>query len=82
VTAVKDALKPEYRTVLERIDIDGATMKDYADEAGISAGNAAVRAYRARAALRKQVARACGSCAERGCHDCTCNSAGLVATDE
>jgi hypothetical protein len=33
---------------------------------------AAVRVVRAREALRKQVARSCGTCAEHGCLDCSC----------
>lgn len=67
-------LKPEYAEALRRIDIEGTPVKDYATEAGISASNAGVRVFRAREALRKQVARACGTCAEHGCLDCTCGS--------
>jgi len=65
-------LKPEYAEVLRRIDVEGMKVKDYAAEAGISASNAGVRVFRAREALRKQVARACGTCARHGCLDCTC----------
>jgi RNA polymerase sigma factor (sigma-70 family) len=65
-------LKPEYAGALERIEIDGVPVKDYANEAGISPGNAAVRIFRARAALRQQVSRSCGACAQHGCADCTC----------
>ena len=65
-------LKPEYASALERIDVAGVPVKDYAAEAGITPNNAAVRVFRAREALRKQVARACGTCAEHGCLDCTC----------
>ena len=69
-------LKPEYAEALSRIEIDGIAVKDYAAEAGISSGNAAVRVFRAREALRKQVARSCGTCAEHGCLDCTCSAGG------
>jgi RNA polymerase sigma factor (sigma-70 family) len=72
VATLKDNLKPSYREALERIELDGVTVKDYAAEAGISPSNAAVRAFRARDALRKQVALACGACAEHGCLDCHC----------
>lgn len=65
-------LKPEYADALQRIDVDGVAVKDYAERAGISASNAGVRVFRAREALRKQVARACGTCATHGCVDCTC----------
>jgi RNA polymerase sigma factor (sigma-70 family) len=74
VSKLAQTLKPEYRTALQRIDIDGMPVKDFAVEAGISSGNAGVRVFRAREALRKQVARACGTCAEHGCFDCTCGS--------
>lgn len=67
-------LKPEYADALKRIEIDGVAVKDYAAEAGISSGNAAVRVFRAREALRKQVIRSCGTCADHGCLDCTCGS--------
>ncbi|HEY5922598.1 MAG TPA: sigma-70 family RNA polymerase sigma factor [Kofleriaceae bacterium] len=67
-------LKPEYASALRRIEIDGISVKDYADEIGISSSNAGVRVFRAREALRKQVSRACGTCATHGCLDCTCGA--------
>ena len=69
-------LKPEYADALRRIEVEGVAVKDYADAAGISASNAGVRIFRARDALRKQVARSCGTCAEHGCLDCSCKTAG------
>ena len=72
VGVLADTLKPEYADALRRIDVEGTPVKDYADQAGISASNAGVRVFRAREALRKQVARACGTCATHGCLDCTC----------
>lgn len=65
-------LKPEYATALRRIELDGIAVKDYAAEAGISSNLAGVRVFRAREALRRQVVRSCGTCAEHGCIDCTC----------
>jgi RNA polymerase sigma factor (sigma-70 family) len=73
VKQLATTLKPEYADALERIDVEGVPVKDYAEQAGISASNAGVRVFRAREALRKQVIRACGTCAEHGCLDCTCN---------
>lgn len=67
-------LKPEYADALRRIEVEGVSVKDYADELGISASNAGVRVFRAREALRKQVARSCGTCAAHGCLDCTCSA--------
>jgi RNA polymerase sigma factor (sigma-70 family) len=75
VTRLADTLKPEYADALRRIEIDRIPVKDYAEALGISASNAGVRIFRAREALRKQVARSCGTCAEHGCLDCTCDTA-------
>lgn len=68
-------LKPEYAEVLREVEVEGVAVKDFAAAHGISASNAGVRVFRARDALRKQVARACGTCAEHGCGDCTCSIA-------
>jgi RNA polymerase sigma-70 factor (ECF subfamily) len=65
-------LKPEYARALQRVELDGVAVKDYAAEAGISSNNAGVRVFRAREALHKQVVRSCGTCATHGCVDCTC----------
>lgn len=72
VAQLAGTLKPEYATALRRIEVDGLSVKDYAEEAGISSSNAGVRIFRAREALRKQVARSCGTCAAHGCLDCSC----------
>lgn len=73
VGELAQTLKPEYAEALRRVEVDGLQVKDFAAECGISPSNAAVRVFRAREALRKQVARACGTCAEHGCFDCTCD---------
>ncbi|HLL25607.1 MAG TPA: sigma-70 family RNA polymerase sigma factor [Kofleriaceae bacterium] len=73
VKALAATLKPEYAEALQRIEVDGVSVKDYADEVGITASNAGVRVFRAREALKKQVARSCGTCATHGCVDCTCS---------
>ncbi len=73
VGQLADTLKPEYADALRRIEVEGVAVKDYADAAGISASNAGVRIFRARDALRKQVARSCGTCADHGCLDCSCD---------
>lgn len=74
VGRLAETLKPEYATAIKRIEVDGLSVKDYASEAGISSGNAAVRVFRAREALRAQVKRSCGTCAEHGCLECSCGS--------
>jgi RNA polymerase sigma-70 factor (ECF subfamily) len=65
-------LKPEYAEALRQIDVEGVPVKAFAQRAGISAGNAGIRVFRAREALRKQVVASCGTCAEHGCVDCRC----------
>lgn len=65
-------LKPEYAEAVQRIEVEGMSVKEFAVHAGISANNAAVRAFRAREALRAQVVSTCGACAASGCVDCTC----------
>jgi len=75
VGALAGSLKPEYAEALRLIEVEGLMVKEFAERAGISSANAAVRVFRAREALRKQVSRSCGSCAEHGCLDCTCSTA-------
>ncbi len=74
VGTLAGTLKPEYADALQQIEVGGVSVKDYAVARGISASNAGVRIFRAREALRKQVARACGTCAEHGCLDCSCGA--------
>jgi len=76
ILGLLDTLKPEYRDALQTIDLDEGSLNDLAARAGITSGNAAVRVHRAREALRKQVRVVCGSCAEHGCLDCRCKTAG------
>jgi len=72
VAELAGTLKPEYAEALRRVEVDGLAVKEYATEAGITSNSAGVRVFRAREALRRQVSRSCGSCAEHGCLDCTC----------
>ena len=73
-----ETLTPAYASLLREVDLGGATLSGYADSRGITAGNAAVRAHRARNALRKQLMRCCGTCATHGCLDCTCRATAAV----
>ena len=77
VTRLASTLKPEYEAALRRIDVEGAAVHEFAAEAGITANNAAVRVFRAREALRKQVRTSCGTCADHGCLDCSCGKFGV-----
>lgn len=74
VAELATTLKSEYADALRRIEVEGVSVKDYADQIGISSSNAGVRVFRAREALRKQVVRSCGTCADHGCLDCTCDT--------
>jgi len=65
-------LKPDYAEALQAIEVDGHPVKAYAERKGLTAGNAAVRVFRAREALKRRVIESCGTCAEHGCVDCTC----------
>ncbi|HZJ52943.1 MAG TPA: sigma-70 family RNA polymerase sigma factor [Myxococcaceae bacterium] len=76
VSRLSETLKPEYALALRRVEVDGASVRDYASEVGITPNNAAVRLFRARETLRKRVVHWCGSCAERGCVDCSCGEPG------
>jgi RNA polymerase sigma factor (sigma-70 family) len=72
VVSLLDTLKPEYAGAIRRVDLDGLSVRSYGEEAGITAGNAGVRLHRARAALRRQLVRCCGTCLTHGCFDCGC----------
>ena len=72
IMGLLDTLKPEYGAALRRVDLEGASVRGYAEEAGITPTNAGVRLHRARESLRKQLVRCCGTCLEHGCLDCVC----------
>jgi RNA polymerase sigma-70 factor (ECF subfamily) len=72
VARLAATLKPEYADALQAIEVAGTPVKVYAERQGLTSGNAAVRVFRARAALKKRVTESCGACAEHGCVNCTC----------
>lgn len=72
VARLAGTLKPEYAEALRRVEVDGLAVREFAMERGLTPGNAAVRVFRARAALKKQVVASCGACARHGCLDCRC----------
>lgn len=65
-------VKPEYAEAIEKIDIQGMPVGDFARRAGVTPNNAVVRLHRARQSLKKRLIEACGSCAEHACLDCNC----------
>ena len=74
VSRLAATLKPAYAEALQAIEVAGIPVRTFAEQKGLSAGNAAVRVFRAREALRKRVTESCGTCAEHGCVDCTCST--------
>ena len=75
VVAALDRLRPDYREALVRTGIEGLDPSDWASSVGITANNARVRTHRARRALRRELVRICGPCAERRCIECPCRGA-------
>jgi RNA polymerase sigma factor (sigma-70 family) len=65
-------LKPSYGEIIRDVDLAEKSLDAFAESAGITAGNAAVRVHRARQALKKQLTLICGTCAKHGCLNCTC----------
>jgi RNA polymerase sigma-70 factor (ECF subfamily) len=73
VVRLAAGLRPAYASALQRIEVEGVAVKDFAVEQGISSANAAARVFRAREALRREVESTCGACSADGCSDCTCS---------
>jgi len=67
-------LKAEYAQALQAIDVEGTAVKAFAEQRGLSVSNAGVRVFRAREALKKRLIESCGTCAEHGCRNCTCQT--------
>lgn len=72
VTRALHSLDPKLRDVLEAVELRGLKPREFADTAGISAGNAAVRVHRARRKLADALKGICGTCTLDGCSDCDC----------
>ena len=72
VVRLATTLKPEYAEALAAVDVGGQPVKAFAESAGLTASNAGVRLFRARAALKHRLVQSCGTCADHGCLDCWC----------
>ncbi|HEX3855288.1 MAG TPA: sigma factor-like helix-turn-helix DNA-binding protein, partial [Polyangiaceae bacterium] len=68
-------LKPSYAEVLREVDLGGKSLVDFALAHHMKPGTAAVRAHRARAALKQELIRTCGVCSMHACLDCSCKPA-------
>lgn len=64
-------LRPEYRTLLERVDLEDRPLAEVARELGITANNAGVRLFRARRALREALSAHCNTTSVSDC-ECDC----------
>jgi len=73
VRGLLPTLRPEYGELIRRVDLGQEPVGAVGTELGLTAGNARVRLHRARNALLREVVRACGTCAEHGCLDCSCS---------
>ena len=71
-------LPEQYREILERIDLGGGSIKEFAAAAGQSANNVTVRLHRARKQLKEKVVECCRVCSVHGCLDCECDPAELA----
>jgi RNA polymerase sigma-70 factor (ECF subfamily) len=72
IEQVLPALRPAYADILREVDLNEEPLSEFAHRHQLTAGNAAVRAHRARLALRRELTRFCGSCSTHGCLDCKC----------
>lgn len=69
------ALPPQYGTLLQRIDLEGASASALAAERGVSANALTVQLHRARRRLRELLEATCRACATHGgCLNCSCGS--------
>ena len=67
-------LKPEYKELIETIDLEGKSNEDVSAKPGIDRNNLKVRHFRAREQLRRRLEESCRACAQHGCLDCNCAS--------
>ena len=74
-------MKPEYADIVRQVDLEERPVPEVARALAITPNNAAVRLHRARQALRTQLQRACGACAEHACLDCSCGAPRAAAED-
>ena len=70
-------LKSDYREAIERVDLGGQTVEDFARTQQITPNNASVRLHRARKVVSKELTMLCGTCAEHKCLDCSCRRSSL-----
>jgi RNA polymerase sigma factor (sigma-70 family) len=67
-------LKPEYATLIQRVDLAGESPEAVSVGLSISRNNLTVRLHRARQQLKERLEASCLMCATHGCLDCTCDT--------
>ncbi len=72
IERVLPSLRPAYADLLREVDLNEESLAEFARRHKLTPGNAAVRAHRARAALRRALVKFCGSCSIDACLDCVC----------
>ena len=72
--ALASTLEPEHAAALRSVDLGGRTVSELAGQTSVAAPAAKLLVDAARAALRRQVVSACGTCIVHGCWNCTCGS--------
>jgi RNA polymerase sigma factor (sigma-70 family) len=78
IAQVLPNLRPAYAEVLREVDLEEGSIVAFAKKHQLTAGNATVRAHRARAALRRELARTCGACSVHACLDCVCKRPAVI----
>jgi RNA polymerase sigma factor (sigma-70 family) len=67
-------LKPEYATLIRRLDLAGESPEAVSIELAVTRNNLTVRLHRARQQLKERLEASCQMCATHGCLDCTCDA--------
>jgi DNA-directed RNA polymerase specialized sigma24 family protein len=75
VSGLAATLDPEQAALLRRVEFNADDPSGAAEHSDISGSAAALRVSSARAALRRQVVSASGTCVVHGSWNCTCGSA-------
>jgi RNA polymerase sigma-70 factor (ECF subfamily) len=70
--ALLPTLRPEYRDMIESLELGTESPEAAAARLGIDRNNLKVRRFRARRQLRQRLEETCRTCADHGCLDCTC----------
>lgn len=66
------SLKPRYAELIWAVDFEEHSPSDVAKTKRVSVNALSVTLHRARKALRRELERFCGECAEAACLDCGC----------